>query len=325
MISNNINLAATILKENGIIGLPTETVYGLAGNIFSEKAIKEIYHIKQRPLFNPLIVHIKSIAELTKIAVDIPPIAMELANHFWPGPLTLLLKKNTIVPDLITAGKPTVAIRMPNHPTALALLNILDFPLAAPSANPFGMISPTRAKHVDDYFKNKIKMVLDGGICQTGIESTIVGFEDNQVIVYRLGGISIDEIKTIANDVKLFNKEDKSPQAPGMLSKHYAPATRLIFTNNVEKCISQFKDKKIGLLLFCKALNNVPINCVQQVLSPSRNLKEAASKLYDTMHQLDKMNLEIIIADQFPEEGLGSVINDKLSRASYIDKYENTD
>ncbi len=316
MISNNIHLAATILKEDGIIGFPTETVYGLAGNIFSEKAIRAIYHIKQRPLYNPLIVHIKSIEDLKKIAVEIPPIAIKLANSFWPGPLTLLLKKNASIPDLVTSGKPTVAVRMPNHSIALALLNLLDFPLAAPSANPFGMISPTKAQHVDDYFKTKIKMVLDGGICETGIESTIIGFNNNKVVVYRLGGVSIEEIKSIAGEVTLFNKNDKAPEAPGMLLKHYAPATPLIFTDNIEKYIHQFKDKKIGLLLFNKVIDNVPKNCVQQVLSSKENLKEAAAKLYDTLLQLDKMNLQIIIAERFPEEGLGSVINDKLTRAA---------
>ncbi len=319
MISNNINLAATILQEDNIIGIPTETVYGLAGNIFSEKAIREIYRVKQRPFYNPLIVHIKNMDELSKIAINIPPIAMELASHFWPGPLTLLLKKNNLIPDLITAGKDTVAVRMPNHPITLALLNRIDFPLAAPSANPFGMISPTKAQHVDDYFKDEIKMVLDGGVCQTGIESTIIGFEDNKVIVYRLGGVTIAAIETIAGDVKLINKENKAPMAPGMLSKHYAPTTPLIFTDNLEQALHQFKDKRIGIISFNKAISPLPSNCVQKILSQQKSLEEAASKLYDTMHQLDRINLDYIIAERFPDEGLGSVINDKLSRASFSD------
>lgn len=316
MISTNINLAATILKEDGIIGFPTETVYGLAGNVFSEKAVKEIYCIKQRPLYNPLIVHIKSIEYLKKIAVEIPPMAIKLATNFWPGPLTLLLKKNASIPDLVTSGNKTVAVRMPNHPIALALLNLIDFPLAAPSANPFGMISPTKAQHVDNYFKNKLKMVLDGGDCETGIESTIIGFDNNDVVVYRLGGISIEEIKSIVGEVKLVTNNDTTPEAPGMLSKHYSPVTPLIFTNTIEKYINQFKHKKIGFLLFNKAIGNAPNNSVQYILSPTGNLKEAASKLYDTLHQLDKMNVQVILAEQFPATGLGNVINDKLSRAS---------
>lgn len=316
MISTNLDLAAHILNEEGIIGLPTETVYGLAGNIFSEKAIKEIYAIKQRPLYNPLIVHIKSIEDLKTVAIEIPSIAIKLVNNFWPGPLTLLLKKKSSVPNIVTAGKPTVAVRMPNHPMAISLLKMIDFPLAAPSANLFGMISPTKAKHVDEYFKNKIKMVLDGGVCEKGIESTIIGFNNNEVIVYRLGAITIEEIESIAGVVKLFNKNDKAPEAPGMLSKHYAPITPLYFTENLETYIHQFRDEKIGLLLFSKAPKNVPKNCVQIILSPNENLKEAASKLYETLHQMDKMNLECIIAEKFPDEGLGKVINDKLVRAS---------
>lgn len=316
MISKNINLAVKILNQEGIIGFPTETVYGLAGNIFSEKAVHEIYAIKQRPLYNPLIVHLKSIDELKTIAVDIPSIALELAKNFWPGPLTLLLKKNPLVPDLVTAGKDTVAVRIPNHPIALALLENLDFPLAAPSANPFGMISPTKAQHVADYFKDKIEMVLDGGICETGVESTIVGFNEEEVIVYRLGGISLEEIIHIAGKVTLFNKNDKNPEAPGMLSKHYAPTTPLIFTDRIENEFKKFENKTMGLLLFDKTKNNIPYHCIQKILSPKGDLKEAASKLYETLHQLDKMNLDVIIAEHFQDEGLGRVINDKLTRAS---------
>ena len=314
MISNNIELAASILRDEGIIGLPTETVYGLAGNVFSEKAIKEIYQVKQRPLYNPLIVHIKGIEYLESVVMEIPPIAIQLARRFWPGPLTLLLKKRSSIPDLVTSGKPTVAVRVPNHPIALALLNKLDFPLASPSANPFGMISPTRAEHVAAYFKNTL--VLDGGVCEAGIESTIIGFNNNEVIVYRLGSITIEEIESIAGEVKLINKNNNSPEAPGMLSKHYAPSTPLIFSDNIEECIEQFNGKKIALLLFNKTIENMPTDCFQMVLSPTGNLKEAASKLYDALHQLDKLTIEFILAEKFPEKGLGSVINDKLGRAS---------
>ena len=314
-MSNNINLAAKILKEDSIIGFPTETVYGLAGNIYSEKAIKKIFAIKNRPLNNPLIVHIKSIADLDTIAVDIPAMAIKLAEHFWPGPLTLLLKKNAAVPDLVTAGKPTVAVRIPNHSTAIALLNMLDFPLAAPSANPFGMISPTKAQHVAEYFKDEL-LVLDGGVCENGIESTIIGFNGDEVIVYRLGGVSIEEIESITGEVTLFNKNDNNPEAPGMLSKHYSPKTPLYLTENLSDYLYQFRGKKIGLLLFSKAVSDVSHQYIQYILSENADLKEAASKLYDTLHQLDKMNLECIIAETFPKEGLGNVINDKLHRAS---------
>ncbi|PHK02384.1 translation factor (SUA5), partial [Nostoc linckia z13] len=168
MISNNIALAAEMLKQGGLVAIPTETVYGLAANIYDENAIKAIYQTKQRPLHNPLIVHINSIGYLSKITTHVPLMAFKLAERYWPGPLTLLLEKNQHVSGLVTAGHATVAVRVPDHPVALALLNQIDFPLAAPSANPFGRISPSKAEHVEAYFKDRIGMVLQGGSCKRG-------------------------------------------------------------------------------------------------------------------------------------------------------------
>ena len=160
LINNSIQNAISLLNQDQIIGIPTETVYGLAGNIYSSKAIQSIFSMKQRPFFNPLIVHIKSVNDLSDIAREIPKKALILAAAFWPGPLTLVLKKQTAIPDLVTGGKDTVAVRVPNHPLILALLNQLEYPLAAPSANPFGCISPTEARHVAGYFKDLLPMVL---------------------------------------------------------------------------------------------------------------------------------------------------------------------
>ena len=173
MISKDINEAIEELQSDNIIGLPTETVYGLAGNAYSEKAIEKIFALKQRPLYNPLIVHIKSANFLSEVAAEIPEKAQILADAFWPGPMTLVLKKKSHIPGIVTAGKDTVAVRVPSHPIALDLLGQLDFPLAAPSANPFGSISPTCASHVFNYFGDRLKIILDGGDCQRGIESTI--------------------------------------------------------------------------------------------------------------------------------------------------------
>ncbi len=314
MISKDLQLAVKILNEDGIIGLPTETVYGLAGNIFSPKAIQEIFAVKHRPLNNPLIVHIKSMEDLHRIAIQIPTMAINLAEKFWPGPLTLLLKKNSLVPDLVTSGKSTVAVRMPDHPMALSLLNLLDFPLAAPSANPFGMISPTQAQHVDTYFKDKF--VLDGGHCKNGIESTIVGFNEDDVIVFRLGSIPLEDIKNVVGDVVVANQNDIAPDAPGMLSKHYSPRTPLYFTDDIVNLAGQFQDKKIGILRFQYELMPSFSYQTQIVLSPAGNLQEAASNLYDSLHEFDTMDLDYIIAEKFPEFGMGIVINDKLTRAS---------
>ena len=315
MISTDINLAVQHLNDNGIIGFPTETVYGLAGNAFETEAIHKIFDVKKRPTFNPLIVHIKGIQDLEYIAKDIPSIAYELAKVFWPGPLTLILKKQPHIPDLVTANQETVAVRVPNHPLALQLLNQLDFPLVAPSANPFTSISPTSAEHVENYFGNKINLVLDGGECTAGIESTIIGFDNNKVIVYRLGALALEELEKVTGSVTLLNKKDKKPIAPGMLLKHYAPKTDFILTRNVQEELDWYSDKKIGLLLFNSYLHQYNINN-QIVLSEEGDLNLAASNLYNAMHQLDKMNLDLIIAERLPEYGLGISINDRLERAS---------
>ena len=315
MISKDIQLAVKCLNQNEVIGFPTETVYGLAGNAFNTEAINKIFEVKKRPTFNPLIVHIKSIAELHKVAVDIPEMAYNLANEFWPGPLTLILKKQSHIPDLVTANQDTVAVRIPNHPVALELLEELDFPLVAPSANPFTSISPTSAEHVEKYFHNQIAMVLDGGICTSGIESTIIGFENKQVVVYRLGALALEEIEKITGRVVVLNKKSKVTVAPGMLLKHYAPKTDFILTRNVQEELDWFSNKKIGLLLFNSYQTNFDRN-FQFVLSEESDLKLAASRLYEAMHSLDAMNLDLIIAERFPEIDLGISINDRLERAS---------
>jgi len=318
IISKDINQAVDILNHEGLVAIPTETVYGLAGNIYSKKAIDEIFEMKQRPVSNPLIVHIKSLEQLDELAKDIPEKARLLAKTFWPGPLTLVLKKKSNVPDSITAGKDTVAIRMPNHPTTLALLQKLNFPLAAPSANPFGCISPTNALHVASYFNNTLQMVLDGGDCEDGIESTIIGFENNESILYRLGSISVEDIENVIGQIRIKNKQENAPNAPGMLSKHYAPLTPTFLSIDVAEFIKPFTDKKIGLLLFKEKITTGSVHH-QEVLSEEGSLKKAASNLYAAMHRLDKLNLDMIVAERFPDSGLGKSINDKLERASYVE------
>ena len=311
MITKNIQLAVQELIEDNIIAIPTETVYGLAGNAFSESAIHKIFELKKRPLHNPLIVHIQSIDYLTKVAKDIPDKAYQLAKAFWPGPLTLVLNKKENIPNIVSAQKNTVAVRVPNHPMALALLANLDFPIAAPSANPFGSISPTSAMH----FENELAIILDGGECEKGIESTIVGFDGDEPVIYRFGSISIDDIEKEIGELKLITKNDINPAAPGMLSKHYAPKTKMYFTNNVHELIQNFNDKKIGVLLFEKKLDYKNITH-QEILSETGNLNEAAKNLYAAMHRLDHSNLDIIVAERLPDVGLGKTINDKLERAS---------
>ena len=315
IISTDLNKAKDILDSEELVAIPTETVYGLAGNIYSEKAINLIFKTKERPLFNPLIVHIPYPEYLKEIVTEIPEKAQRLANTFWPGPLTLVLKKNSKIPDVITAGKDTVAVRVPNHPLTLELLSRLDFPLAAPSANPFGSISPTSATHVERYFSNKLQMVLDGGECQQGIESTIVGFNGNNPIVYRLGTISIEELEACIGPVSVINKKEIQPDAPGMLERHYAPKTKTIWSENLQESINTYPKARIGVLQFnsSKPIENVKITIR---LSTSENLEEAARNLYASLHKLDAMDLDLIIIEKLPDSGIGRAINDRISRAT---------
>ena len=316
MVSKDIYLAAQLLYSEEIIAIPTETVYGLAGNIYSEKAIRSIFDLKKRPLINPLIVHIGTKNQLEDLATEIPDLAKNLIDKFWPGSLTLVLKKKETVPDFVTGGKNTVAVRMPNHPITLKLLDLLPFPLAAPSANPFGSISPTSASHVATYFNEKIPMILDGGSCQNGIESTIIGFENDLPVLYRLGSISIEEIENEIGPVPIKNFEDQNPSAPGMMARHYAPKTKTLIVSSIYDTINYCKGKKIGLLVFNSKINDNNI-LHQEVLSINGNLKEAASQLYVALHRLDALNLDVIIAERFPDNQLGRAINDRLERAAF--------
>ncbi len=315
MVSKDIYLAAQLVYNEEIIAIPTETVYGLAGNIYSEKAIRSIFDLKKRPLINPLIVHIGSKDQLEDLTTEIPDLAKKLIDKFWPGSLTLVLKKKETVPNFVTGGKNTVAVRMPNHPITLKLLDLLPFPLAAPSANPFGSISPTSASHVATYFDKKIPMVLDGGSCQNGIESTIIGFENNLPVLYRLGAIAIEEIENEIGPVSIKNFEEQNPSAPGMMAKHYAPETETLVVSNIHDGINYYRGKKIGLLLFNSKISDDSI-MHQEVLSLNGDLKEAASHLYAALHRLDALNLDVIIAEKFPDNQLGRAINDRLKRAA---------
>lgn len=315
MLTTDINKAKEVLLKNELIAIPTETVYGLAGNAYNETAIKKIFKLKNRPFYNPLIVHIKSTAYLQHIACEIPDIALKLAKEFWPGPLTLVLKKQEHISDLITAGKNTVAVRVPSHPLTLALLDKLDFPLVAPSANPFGSISPTNAEHVLNYFGEALNVILEGGECEKGLESTIIGFENEHPVLYRHGSISLEEIEKIVGKLKITSNNDKSPNSLGMLSRHYAPNTDTYLTDNIPDLLKCFEGQKIGLLIFKSQIQNDNI-LHQEILSKSGDFTEAAKNLYAAMHRLDQKKLDVIIAERLPDEGLGKTINDKLERAT---------
>lgn len=315
MITTDIDSAANALRANQLVAIPTETVYGLAGNAFSDAAVRQIFLLKKRPAYNPLIVHIKSTDDLSLVAQHIPDMAYQLAARFWPGPLTLILEKKPHISDLITAGKKTVAVRIPRHPLTLDLLHRLDFPLAAPSANPFGSISPTSAHHVAAYFKDNLEVILDGGNCEQGVESTIIGFENNQVVLYRHGAVATDEIAAIAGPLKVHTSDNMAPVSPGMLSRHYSPQTTTVLTDDIGNCVKDFYGKKIGVLVFSQTLTDEKI-AHQEVLSAGGQLAEAARNLYASLHRLDRLQLDVIVAERLPEVSLGLTINDRLERAA---------
>lgn len=314
-IGKDIEMATTLLENEQVIAIPTETVYGLAGNALNPSVVNKIYEIKKRPLTNPLILHLSDTAQLTKYVKNIPAIAKKLAEHFWPGALTLLLPKKNIIPDIVTSGLPNVAVRIPSHPLAIQLLNKLSFPLAAPSANPFGYISPTSAEDVKRILFGKIDYILDGGLCAKGIESTIVGFDGDTPIIYRVGAISPEAIKKITGKVEIHNKHTEKLISSGMLPSHYAPNTSLYLTNNIEALLKIFPQAGTGILAF-KPPSLLIAEKNQEILSASGNVDEAAHNLYKSLHQLDSLKLDRIIAERVPNVGIGIAINDRLERAS---------
>ena len=221
LIGQDISQAKRVLDEGELVAIPTETVYGLAGNALNPVAVASIFETKNRPSFDPLIVHIPSLDVAENYVIDIPDPLRKLAEQFWPGPLTLLLPRKNTIPDIVTSGLERVAIRVPDHSLTLELLSQLDFPLAAPSANPFGYISPTSPQHVDAQLGERISYILDGGKCRVGLESTIVGMEENEIVVYRLGGLEISEIERIVGEVTVKSHSSSNPQFPGLRSLLY--------------------------------------------------------------------------------------------------------
>lgn len=313
IITKSVKKAAFYLKKGEVVAIPTETVYGLAASIYNENALKKIFEIKERPYFNPLIVHIDSLQSLSKIAVNVPEVAYRLADKFWPGPLTMIFEKNKAISNYVTGGKNTIAVRMPNHPLALELIKTANVPLAAPSANPFGSISPTSAKHVEKYFKNKLDVILDGGSCAKGIESTIIGFKNDEVLIYRLGSLSTEMIASVVGTVSVRIHKQKNTIAPGMLDKHYAPKTPMILCDNPIKTASNLIGRNIGIIVFDK--KSLCTDYQIEVLSSNGDLDEAAKNLYAAMHKLDDKGFDLLIAQKFPNVGLGRAINDRLTRA----------
>lgn len=313
-IGKDIARAAEILEKGDLVAIPTETVYGLAANALDSIAVARIFEVKQRPYFDPLIIHTYSVEKASEYVTDFPPLLKKLAQQFLPGPLTLLLPKKQVIPDLVTAGLERVAIRIPDHPLTLELLSKLDFPLAAPSANPFGYISPTNADHVNKQLGDHIEYILDGGNCRVGLESTIIGMEKNIPTIYRLGGLAIDEIEKVIGKVSMEINRSSDPKAPGQLMSHYAPH-KPVYTGNINELADLYSGKKLGILCFGKTkIHGSPV--ILKYLSENADLREAAAHLFSYLRELDESDAEVILAELLPDIGLGKAINDRLLRAS---------
>jgi L-threonylcarbamoyladenylate synthase len=316
IIDRDIEIAKQHLLNGELVAIPTETVYGLAANAMDEQAIIKIFDVKNRPTFNPLIIHCSSWTSAQLYVKNIPVKAIYLAEKFTPGPLTFLLDKQENITDLVTAGSKKVAVRIPKHPLTLALLQSLDFPLAAPSANPFGYISPTTAAHVMQNLADKIPYILDGGPAQVGLESTIIGFDDdNRVLLYRSGGISLEAIEEVLQEkvIVVEKQHVDDPSTPGQLKSHYAPSTPL-YNGDVKEMLKKWKDKRVATISFSTQFDEIPAE-TQFILSPNESLSEAAGKLFATLRSIDQLDVDVILAEIFPEQGLGRAINDRLKRA----------
>jgi L-threonylcarbamoyladenylate synthase len=314
MRNNDVYQAAEIIKRGGLVVFPTETVYGLGADVFQPMAVARVFEVKKRPFFDPLIVHVANGKDLERLVIEIPPHARKLIERFWPGPLTVVLPKKEEVPDIVTAGLPTVAVRMPRHPIAIELIELARSPIVGPSANPFGYLSPTTAVHVQEQLGRQVDLILDGGPCEVGVESTIISFSEKEPRLLRPGGVPLEEIESMIGRVEMGGRIGEKPSAPGMFPRHYAPRTPILL-DWPEKKLDGYRGKKIGFLLF-KKQNSFPKFHPVEVLSKKGDLREAAANLFSAIRRLDALNLDFILAESIPETGLGLAIMDRLRRAS---------
>lgn len=320
-LKENIKKAADIIRSGGICAFPTETVYGLGGDAFRPDAAAKIFEAKKRPFFDPLISHISELSALGKLAASPSEKVMDIAGKFWPGPLTLVLKKSPSVPDIVTSGLETMAVRMPDHPVALELIREAGTPVAAPSANPFGCLSPTTAEHVLAGLGDAIEMILDGGPCRVGLESTIIKEEDDGTFtLLRPGGTPVEELEKITGPL---NRKPhlKKTEAPGMLPYHYAPEKPVIICSS--RSGMDFGDMEAAFLFFRDPGKDLIRRIGERaaVLSPEGDLGRAAAEIFAALHTLDKMPVKRIYAEAVPEEGLGLAIMDRIKKAAQ--KYRN--
>lgn len=322
---DKIKIAAEVIKKGNLVAFPTETVYGLGADALNEEAVTKIFQAKKRPFNDPLIVHIADIEELHRLSKQVPSVVLKLAKAFWPGPLTLVLKKSELVLDIITAGLDTVAIRMPANNIALSLIREAKNPIVAPSANLFGRTSPTNAQHVVDDLDGKIEMIIDGGKTKVGVESTVLDITARPVRVLRAGGISVEQLKEVIGQVKIGEELERGFRSPGMLISHYSPYARLILVEDkgeaqVEKArrlASEYKAQGFKVGIMAKEENQNKYNGFEvKVIGKGTELEMCATNLFSTLRSFDKEGFEIIIAEGLEEQGLGLAIMERLRKAA---------
>lgn len=306
----SIEKALQILREGDIVAFPTETVYGLGADALNPYAVAKIFEVKRRPRFDPLIVHIGDRRWLTIFAGHVPSEVIQLTDRFWPGPLTVILRKRSIIPDIVTAGLTTVGIRMPSHPVALNLIRALQNPIAAPSANPFGYMSPTKADHVAKMLKGRLPLILDGGNSVFGIESTIISYRDGHIYIHRHGAITIEELEEVVGTVSEKN-EDGTCESPGELPFHYAPSKPL----KIVASMDEIRNTNASFLAFRDPSEKVDVKYVK-VLSPNGDLREAAANFFSHLIELDRHDVDVIYAEKIPEQGIGKAMMERLRKAS---------
>lgn len=323
LTTDDVELAAQALRDGKLVAFATETVYGLGAHALDPTAVARVFAAKNRPHFDPLIVHLADARQAASLALEVTPLAKRLMKRFWPGPLTLVLPKQAIVPDLVTAGLDSVALRVPDAPRAWELLDAAGVPVAAPSANLFGQVSPTRAEHVAEQLAGRIDMILDGGPCRVGIESTVVRVIGDRAELLRLGGLPLEELESEIGPIAVAPDETQPHRtgcaAPGRLPQHYAPRTPI----ELYEWGRELPVADDGAPLRLALLAGAPVpdgHCcksfsVVEILSPSGDLVEAAARFFATLRRLDHRGLDRIFALPFPEQGLGRALNDRLRRA----------
>ena len=313
-ITTEVGRAAEVLKAGGLVAFATETVYGLGANALDSQAVARVFEAKGRPRFDPLIVHLAEANDIDQVVARTPEVARRLSQAFWPGPLTLVMSKRGIVPDLVTSGLPHVAVRVPGHELARALIARAGCPVAAPSANLFGRVSPTTAEHVAEQLHERIDLILDGGPCRVGIESTILDVTTSPPTMLRPGGVTREEIEDLIGPVTVPDRSQppQAPAAPGMLPQHYAPQTPVRLVRDWE---SVAVESGAAALAFRSIPQQERFDRVE-LLSTSGDLREAASRFFGALRRLDHPSASVILAELFPESGIGVALNDRLRRSA---------